>query len=176
MRFKRILFISIVLIALTVGAVSAHDNSTLMSDDSADAQTAKTFADVQSIINSANENDTIELDGYYEGSGTPIKISKAITINGNNAVLDAKSQSKIIDVRLEDSANKVFLNGITFTNGHSTRNAGAINGGTLTDCSFKNCIADQRGGVATDSILNRCTITNCHAQRGGALYDSTANE
>ena len=176
MRFRKLLLISILLIALTISAVSAEDNLTLSADESLEvsveatnAQTHKTFDDVRTIINSAKENDTIELDGYYEGDGSPITIKKSLTINGNNAVLDGKSESKIIDLRVDDSQNCVFLKDITFTNGYSTRNAGAINGGTLFNCTFKNCVADQRGGAAAGSHLEKCTLIDCYAQRGGAL-------
>ena len=135
MKSKGLLLIAFMLIILTLGVVSAEDKMTVMADESLGAsggnssQPLKTFADVQSIVDSANENDVIELAGYYEGTGSPITIKKSLTINGNNAVLDAKSSSRIINVEVSDSTSKVFLNDITFKNAYATRKGGAITGG-----------------------------------------------
>lgn len=169
MRIKSLLLIGLVLVMLTISAVSAEDNTTLSADESLGVgevtdtlQSSNTFADVRNAINSAEHNGTIELDGYYEGDGSPIKINKPITINGNNAVLDGKFSSRIMNVVADD----VFLHDITFVNAYASGYGGAINGGTLINCTFINCSCGEDGGAISTGDAINCTFINCLAGNG----------
>ena len=83
---KKILFFSVILL-ITMGVASAGDNAT-----------SHAFADLQEIIDNADEGSIIELDSDYSYSegDRAIKIHKALTVNGNNHVLDGKGQTQIM--------------------------------------------------------------------------------
>lgn len=178
MRLKSLLLIGLVLVILTISAVSAEDNTTLSADESLGVcevtdtlQSSKTFADVRNAINSAEYNGTIELDGYYEGDGAPISISNPITVYGNNAVLDGKFSSRIMTV----GSDEVFLYDITFVNGNSSGNGGAINGGTLINCTFINCSCGESGGAIYGGSAINCTFIDCLAGNGLGNSESRHN-
>ena len=88
MKF-RIIIVALLLL-MTVTAVSAQENAT---DEI--GEPAGTFTSIQKEINNAKDGSTIELSGYYEGSGRQIDITKNLTIEGNGATLDACSSSRI---------------------------------------------------------------------------------
>jgi hypothetical protein len=135
-----------------LGAVSAEDNSTddLYQSEDCDVLentvTGNTFNDIQTAVSSCHDGDTLELDGEYTGSDSPISISKSITIEGNGATLNAKKKTSILKV----SSNKLTLKNIKFTNS---------NGVVITS---KNC----------NLMIINCTFIN----NGGKLvYDKTEN-
>ena len=75
-----------------------------------------TFADIQTAIDSAASGDTLELDGLYKGSGTPVIIDKNnLTIVGNDAILDAQGQSRIFNI----TGTGIILKNIGFINGNN---------------------------------------------------------
>lgn len=207
MKFKRIMFVSILLLAiLAIGAVSAADENvtenaiavddntlmdlntenTLEISDGENLSTThtvsgNTFADIQNVINMANEGDTIYLSDLYSGNGNRIKINKALTIEGNGAILDAHAKSGILEI----TGNNVIVNNITFINGYSA-SAGAIDWwtgtydgpkdsyGLVTNSRFINCRADYYAG-AVYFFDNELTMKNCYfeanfAKKGGAVY------
>lgn len=143
--------------------------------------TGNTFADIQNAINLASEGDTISLSGLYSGEGQRIKINKALTIEGNGAILDAHAKSGILEI----TGNHVVVNNVTFINGFSA-SAGAIDWwtgtydgpkdsyGLVTNSRFINCRAEYLAG-AVYFFDNELTMKNCYfesnfAKKGGAVY------
>lgn len=168
---KLIAFLSIIFIfTITIGTISATDqidNQTLSDSNSTLAVENQSFEDIRNRIEHANNHDTIDLNGTYQGNGKQITINKELTIQGSpNAVLDAKSSSKIITA----SKNLIFKN-ITFKNGKS-KNAGAIyatSNLTFINCIFLNNVAnsgtgslDNGGAIYSKGTLNiiNCTFKN----------------
>ena len=120
MKFKRGLLIVFLLLAvITIGSVSAADaladaedgidSESLSEIESAPISSSEseiigeadngTFTALQNKINNAEDGSTITLNNDYvydDGFDTRgIRIAKSMTIDGNNHVIDAKSQSKI---------------------------------------------------------------------------------
>uniref|UniRef100_UPI0025D023AD hypothetical protein n=1 Tax=uncultured Methanobrevibacter sp. TaxID=253161 RepID=UPI0025D023AD len=135
-----------------------------------------TFTELKDLIDSANSGDTIDLSGYYYGSGSSISIDKTITLRGNGeTVLDAKGLSSILSV----SANNVRIENIKFVNGQNSGDwGGAIHwegdSGVLINSTFVNNVASWGAGIfwwAQDGYMANCTFENNTAERyGGALY------
>ena len=135
-----------------------------------------TFTELKDLIDSANSGDTIDLSGYYYGSGSSISIDKTITLRGNGeTVLDAKGLSSILSV----STNNVRIENIKFVNGQNSGDwGGAIHwegdSGVLINSTFVNNVASWGAGIfwwAQDGYMANCTFENNTAERyGGALY------
>ena len=132
-RKKTICFsLILIILIISVGAVSAQDNSTQTHTDE-----GKTFTDIKIAIDKASENDTIELEGTYYSEGKEIEINKSITITSKNgATLDAKFKSNILNI----SNVNVCINNINFINSQSKTTAAIYSHGnlTLTDSKFIN--------------------------------------
>ena len=139
-----------------------------------------TFEDLQSLINSANAGDTIELDKDYINDGSisseGIDVTKSITIDGNGHTLDAKCLSRVLNIK----SDGVTLKNIIFRNAFiaGVNNGGAINNGgyngNIFNCSFVNCSAGQSagavGGYGDESIFANCSFINCSsADHSGAV-------
>ena len=116
MKLKILLVFSLILLMLTLGAVSAQDNST---DDIAHGEdgdvlekavSGNTFKDIQTTVSSCNDGDTVELNGEYSSLGSPISISKSITIDGNGATLNAGKKSSILKVTSKNLTLKNIKN------------------------------------------------------------------
>ena len=173
---------------LTISAVNATNQTAV----NATNQTDQTFTDLQTIIDNADENATIELDSDYsfdESKDSTITIHKAVTINGNNHVLDAKSK---VGIMIIDSS-KVTLNNIIFKNGNSY-NGGAIFADSviISNSEFDSNKAGYMGGAvfitgtfpitnapnATDDLtmlsdavrVNNCKFIKNNARYGGAIF------
>jgi len=171
-----ILIISLVLVVLSVGAVSAAENAsdvqlTVESDDSAVSHddvavesigsnddnvissdvskenklgishnfTGTTFSQLQTLINSANQGDTIVLKNDVVQNGTSlINIAKSITINGENHIVDAQNKSNIFYL----AADNICLNNIIFKNFRCSYNNPTIdircNNTEISNCDFIN--------------------------------------
>ena len=124
-------FLIALILAVCIGTASASENTTLTS-----ANEEKTFTDIQTAIDNASENDTIELEGIYAGQGSEIKIDKAITISSKNgATLDAQFKSNIFNI----SNVNVCLKNLNLINSNSS-NPAVMNHGNLTviDSNFTN--------------------------------------
>ena len=107
------------------------------------------FNELNAIIENASDGSEINLETDYNGSGE-IEISKNLTINGNNHIIDANSKSRIFSIL---GNNSIILNNIQFYNANSLdENGGAI-------------FAD-----AHDLKINNCQFINNHAMNGGAVY------
>ena len=166
---KRTICFSLILIILiiSIGAVSAQDNSTQTHTDE-----GKTFTDIKIAIDKASENDTIELEGTYYSEGKEIEINKSITITSKNgATLDAKFKSNILNI----SNVNVCINNINFINSQSKTTAAIYSQGNLTliDSKFINNTIknpDKISSFLLDDIsrsagalhsTNYATIINC---------------
>ena len=87
-------FLIALILAVCIGTASASENVTSISADE-----EKTFTNIQTAINNANENDTIELEGNYKSHGKEIQINKSITITSKDgAVLDGNGKSTIFNI------------------------------------------------------------------------------
>ena len=87
-------FLIALILAVCIGTASASENTTLTS-----ANEEKTFTDIQTAIDNASENDTIELEGAYKSQGKEIQITKSITITSKEgAVLDGNGKSTIFNI------------------------------------------------------------------------------
>ncbi|WP_406533834.1 hypothetical protein [Methanobrevibacter sp.] len=177
MKFKRIMLISILVVILTLGAVSASDinetsddlaindesfmevsescdNSSGLSasDDEIFSMGEGSFSDIQTMIDNAAEGDTIVLSGNeYLGSGTQINVNKSVTLDGNNSTLNAGYASRIFNIIASD----VVLKNIILTNADSSSSSGgavycnSTDGVNVSifDCSFVNCNAGEFSGA-----------------------------
>ena len=142
-----------------------------------------TFSDIQNLIDSAEEGDTIYLNGKnYFGSGDNIIVNKnRLTIIGGSqsdpdsfSTLDAQKLSPTIVVR----GGYVVIKGIKFINGYSGYMAGSVywggGFGVLDNCYFVNSVAPYGGAVYWDAsygFLNNSHFINCSSSAyGGAVY------
>ena len=141
------------------------------------------FKALNEIIWFSSENDVIELthDFVYSDSDTltpGIQITKTLTINGNNHMIDAKGKSGIF---LINSPNVVFKN-IIFKNGifekggaiYASQNADHL---TVDNCTFINNTATNTDGGAIWSgsyrfgrIVNSTFINNTAVEDGAAFF------
>ena len=165
---KKIL-IALLLLILTVGAVSAGDENItsdnltagkdLQIESSADKvlseNEAGTFQELSTLIKNTAPGDTLKLNKDYSNSKSngEIIISESITIDGDGHVLDSNSASGIFNVKTPDT---VILKNIVFKNGNS-KNGGAI--------AF-NCNMD----IDCSKHVDNCTFINCQADESGAIY------
>ncbi len=165
-----ILLFSVVLFA-TISATCATDLGNNGTDDV--NVTDKSFDEIQFLIDNANENDTIDLNGNYISSGKQIVINKTLTINGNNATLDGNYSSRIFEV----NQNNCIFNNINFINGaplfdEDVGNGGAIlfncENGYVNNCYFKDNFAAFGGAICGGTVFNSTFINN-EASFGGAI-------
>ena len=133
-----------------------------------------TFAELQGNITAAKPGSTFTLTENYEWeSGFDIEgiyIDKSITIDGNGFKINAKEKSRIFKI----TADNVILKNISFTNGKTTGNGGAVffeKSGIVTNCNFSNNFND--GGtvffVGKGEVTN-CNFTGNNATTGSAIY------
>ncbi|WP_407430906.1 Ig-like domain repeat protein [Methanobrevibacter sp.] len=184
-----ILFCLVVFIVSVAGVSAAEDVNQTIEDNglsvSQDDEIIADFEPLQEKINKAQPGSTINLDtnyvAYYD---SPIIIEKAITINGNNHIIDGNEKSRLFMVK----SDNVVLNNINFINGYVSRN----NGGAaiysegnliLNNCNFENNFAEERwdggdgGAIYTNGTLsvNGCIFRNNIAEvSGGAIYSRNA--
>lgn len=195
MKSKNVVFLAMFLIVIaTLGVASANEdigNQTLEleNDDLAVGQeVTKTFDDVQTQISQIQENGTVELEGTYLGSGTPIKINKSLTIQskGNGATLDGRNLSSILNI----TADNVVIKNIKFINafdqyiGYDASPGGAINwmgnNGKVINSSFLNAHSYNSGGAinwkGSNFTVEGSDFKNCYVSSvsyvvyGGSLY------
>ncbi|WP_405267298.1 right-handed parallel beta-helix repeat-containing protein, partial [Methanobrevibacter sp.] len=140
-----------------------------------------TFYDLNHVIN-GNNNDTIVLDSDYTYNSTfdynlngGIVIDRAVTIIGNGHILDAAGLARIFNIQ----ADNVVINNITFTNGKTNIEGGAIcwsgANGNLSGCSFVNNSVNYNGGAiywngAAGGLVSDCSFVNNSGYNGGALF------
>ena len=177
---KYILILSILMLIISLGCVSASDDlnatDTLAIDDSSQDTIVSggftgNFGELQNIIDDADEYDIIHLQKDYKGSGE-ITIDKELYIDGLGHSINAQGESRIFDI-----SSDVVLENITFLNG----NGGNTNGGAIYStsyleiyrCSFAYNVADMGGAVSSDdyTLVEDCLFYENHALTGGgAIY------
>ncbi|WP_405264918.1 hypothetical protein [Methanobrevibacter sp.] len=146
----------------------------------------KSFSEIRQKIANANDGDTIQLSGVYEGDGNHIVVDKSITIEGlpflddegkmtNYSYVDAGKQSRIFYV----SAPNVVIKNLVLRNG-SADDGGAVYSkyegyGTVVNCIIGLNVASSDGGAlyqtdAYDSMF----LNNTAGNDGGAIYEGSA--
>ena len=138
------------------------------------------FSTLQRKISELDEDETLYLNNDYinDDLDEGIIISKNIRIEGNGYKLNALGKSRIFTIT---DSKTVILNNITFMNGFSNDNGGAIIFDGLSNSIFTNLIfinnhAENHGGaiyVEGDCSFNNFTnvvLKNNTALRGGGIY------
>ena len=153
-----------------------------------------TFTALQEKINNADENTTITLENDYvydEGFTTSgITVSKSLTIDGNNHILDAKSKSRIFKLNSNNITSCDFAN-CSATGSYSVYAGAIYNSGancTIISCDFANCrvtgydfiIGGAIYNEGDNCIISSCDFANCSATNkysgyGGAIYNIGSN-
>ena len=151
-----------------------------------DKRNAKTFADLNDLINGNNDrevylNDDYLFDPYYDFDFMGgIVIGRAVTVHGNSHEIDGWNVTRMFTVT-NDSV--VFI-GIDFVNGRVSalgENGGAINGKSIAvNCNFINNSATDElgnGGAMYYGTAKNCTFINNYAgDCGGAIYWGDAED
>lgn len=114
MKRRLIIFISLILVLLTITAVSANNQTT--------------FKHIQTEIDNADEGSTVTITQDIKDSDNII-VNKSISIEGNGVTLDGK------DCIFAIQAQNVTVRGINFVNGWCFE---VSNSTTIMSCSFKN--------------------------------------
>lgn len=170
--FKKSLIL-LLLLFLSIGAVTASENATdishdLLADENVESNIS-TFDDIQESINSAEANSTIFLNGTYKSLGREIEINKDIVLEGveGGATLDADFTSTIFNI---DSCNVTLIN-LNFINANSSASGGAISSNgklMIINSSFINNSACDGGAIFS---MDDLTIVNCTFSGNCALND-----
>lgn len=115
------------------------------------------FEDVQNAILSSKENGIVKLNGTYHSTGNYIYINKNLTIEGENAVLDAKGLSGIIV-----SEKAIILKNIIFKNSDKNEAVHIEGNATFINCIFESnkymaikCVSDQKSDTVN---INGCNF------------------
>ncbi len=164
MNNKKILlsFLLVVLIAISVGSVSAEDAADAVDvvavDDSADVIAAdiiqpanNTVSDVQTAVDAAKEGDTVDLSKFTEYDFT----NQTVTIKTNGIIIDGKGTTTIKGygdgngILAINKAQNVVIQGIKFIDTNPKNDfryngttagwgisASAAAGGLIKDCEF----------------------------------------
>ena len=158
--------------------VSVEDN-TNDSNVLSGVHNSTNFDDLKSDVSSANKGDTIILNGYYS-FGEVITVDKQLNFVGqNNAVVDGLSKVRLFKI----TANGVTFENITFKNGYTTWEGGAIILPDLNmdfhaeNCTFINNTSKRGGAVYGGTVVNCMFINNfvnVYNQYGGAIYHGSA--
>ncbi|MBQ8017447.1 MAG: Ig-like domain repeat protein [Methanobrevibacter sp.] len=194
---KKYVLILLVLFFIAINSVNATSDIDLVSNSSDDELSADnldnilseqtgTFTELQELVSSGG---TIDLTKDYKFDSSTdddfndgISISRSVTINGNNHVIDAQGQGRIFEI----TASNVILKDLTIINGYyyhyryNNDYGGAIywsgSNGQVINSTFKNNYADDTGGAIYWAGSNG-KITNSHFDnntayngQGGAIY------
>ena len=141
------------------------------------------FSDIQNIIDVANHNDTIILNGnfYAENDASVIKIDKKLNIySTTGAVLDGKGLSGIF--YLNNYSSNTFISGLRFINGKQGVGAAVYvlsKNNTFDNCIFENNHGIENGGGAFATTFDPyategLTISNCIFKGNSAPASSGA--
>ena len=141
------------------------------------------FSDIQNVIDDANHNDTIILNGnfYAENESSMITIDKKLNIYSNDgAVLDARSFSGIF--YLNNHSDGSVISGLTFINGKQGVGSAVYvlsKNNTFDSCVFENNHGCDNGGGAFATTYDAyategLTISNCLFKSNSAPVSSGA--
>ncbi len=163
----KILLLIVFLLFMSLSCVSANNDTADMA----------TFSDLQNQIDNVGVGQSISLtENYFSDNSTQeIKINKSIAIEGNGHYLDALGESRILNFT---SAHDIVLRNITFKNGFSSENGGAVYLTKSTNISFIDCTfinnSAKCGGAAFSDFSNvqfvNCSFINNAAQVAGAVF------
>ena len=168
--YKKCILILVILslFFICISSVSADDvNSTNTSD----------LNELSNEINLTDVNSTLNLDKDYRSThdSQQIIISKPVTIDGRNHVIEAPDVKRVFLVK----ADNVCIKNINFINCNSTGLAGGViswlgNNGTLINCNFTNNNASSAGGAV---LWNGCNavIENCNFKNNSVTYGPAAS-
>ncbi len=190
---KKLLTILILIaVIFSVSAASAMDagNGTLeVSDDAIDVDDSisslnndiyddylkaniSDFDDLSDKVNGTEDGETLYLESDYRttNSSNQIIISKSITIDGQNHVIEAPDVKRVFLIE----ANDVCIRNINFINSKATGLAGGViswlgDNGTLENCNFTNNSASSGGG-AVCWIGDFGRISNCSFQSNDVKF------
>ena len=200
MNYKKIILFSLMLLTLSLTAVSAvdlnDDFETLSSDDddflaeSSEIGDSKilsastgTFNDLQVEINNASAGSVLDLTMDYKGGkNSRVQLNKDLTIDGHGHTIDCLDKGGCS--AFYSSSGNIVLKNLRIINGHNDNNnkGGAIyiTGSaqyTLEDCTFENNWADDYGGAIYSDANKPLTVKNCVFKSnkaddhdGGAIY------
>ncbi len=178
---KKLIFVSICLLVVTPSQARI-----ITVDDDAPAD----FNNIQVAINDSNDGDIIEVQpGIYTGEGNRnIDFTgKAITVRSTEpndprvveeTVIDCQGSGRGFYFHNSEGPNSV-VDGLTITNGYSSRDGGAIycfrTSPRISQCIITNNSAyDNGGGIycyrQSNPTISHCTITDNSARNGGAIY------
>ena len=193
-----LVFISTISFACAVEDVENPPISTSVVDDSSSLQASDTqnniltessdsFSDLDSLIQNAQTNDTVNLNKSYTYSDgdaefkNGILINKNITIDGKGYAIDGANIASIFNIT--NNAH-VILKNIVFKNAHGT-NGSAISltsseSVEIIESTFINNSASLNGGaiyiasagsdIISSSTIRGSTFINNSAINGGAIY------
>lgn len=134
--------------------------------DSSLSISGNTFEDIKNAISISEENSTIKINGTYVGNGNSIYIKKNITLEGENAVLDAKGLSGILV-----SDKSITLKNIIFRNSAGNEAVHIEGSVTLINCTFennKNTALKCKGNIKSDNA----NIINCNFKNNYIALES----
>lgn len=177
-----ILLFGLILIALSaVDAVSADSSMIYVNDsggnDDNDGFTWVTAKlSIKNATGTVTEGGTVSIaNGVYKGvNNTGITINKNMTIKGQSredTIISGTDSAQIFQIQ---SGKNVTIQNLTFANGKSTANGGAIyNYGTLTvkDSTFTGNQANYGGAIGNNNIL---TVNGCNFADNTATYGAAA--
>ena len=174
-KMKKGVFILIILFFVSIACVSASDDlnatDSLSISDGDDIVSSSDFNQLQNLINSAGEGDTISLTSDYVGGGE-VNINKQITINGNGHSIDASHASRIFMI----NADNVVLKNLRLLNGNTDMWGGAVyceHPLTIDNCEFISNHAKYKGGALysfTELTVTNTIFSKNSAENGGAVY------
>ncbi|MBR6024093.1 MAG: hypothetical protein IK044_03905 [Methanobrevibacter sp.] len=162
MMKKISIFLALLVLFISIGAVSAEGNFTALQEE-IDSSTDS----IEITQNYAYDNGT---DYKYIGG---ISINQSdFTINGNGYTIDGSNQARIFDI----TGSNITINNLNFINANRTgRTAGAIFASdsiTLNNVTFTNNIAAYGGAIVTfgqTTINNAVFANNQVTDSGGAI-------
>ena len=144
-----------------IASDEADDNEITYTSDENDVLNAASFRILQEYIDGAPEGGHIILDQDYSIAvgGDTIKISKNITIKGDNHIVDGDNSKGLFSIEA-DGKNVVFLN-VIFKNGKTSNKGGAIfNAHPSTSISFVDCqFTDNYASDGGGAIYNEGKLT-----------------
>lgn len=153
-------------IALLDSISSADGNDDLESSTEESASSdklgdsSKTLDDIQSLIESAKDGDTIYLSGNYAGSEHSVNISKSITIDGKGSTtIDGKAAMSDYLFYINLTDGNVTIKGISFLNAdYLAVRVISANSISIENCAFKNNNAAVYIGSANSTLIRNCVF------------------
>ena len=184
MMNKKIIIIIFLISLFAVSTVYAQDNITCDNDvvtfeeEATLTDSPKNFTYLNKLINEATDSNIYLEDDfkYDEGSDSDFKegivIDKPLNIFGNGIKIDGSHKARIFNI----VSGNVFLKGITFVNGNTQNNGGAITGNSygVIGCTFRQNHADNYGGAIYGGSATNCTFISNSAGSYGAASKVTA--